>query len=351
MKTASMRALGACFLYLVHFVWVAPSASAQVLIPAPNRVEHVYDPTRNILFITTSTSVLRWDVASQSLLTPFNNIGSNLSDIDVTPDGQFAYVGERTAGATSGFVRKVDLNTGTRTNITYNLSSLERGVDHLAITSNGKAFFTTDFAGSGWTPLHEITLADDSLDSRRSVRQSTGLVRGPDRSLLFLQESNISSGPIFTYSALSDSFPAGRNTNSFVGGVPAAVNRNGSLVAFGNSLLDDSLSTVDLLPGGAGGYQFDPLQDVLYIADVSTEEVIAVNTTTLAELGRIPIGEPISGANNMSISGDARYLFVSTASGIRQLANPFAVPEATSFCLLALGAVALYATSRRSLGE
>lgn len=329
----------------------ASTVKAQVLIPISDRVEHVFDDTRNLLYVTTTSgTVERWSVDSQMLLSPFTGIGSSLSDIDVTIDGSFAYVGDATAGATAGFIRKVDLSDGSRTNLTYNLDRQERGVDELVISNNGKAFFTTNFSGSGWNPLREINLSTDSLSPRTDalgsgfgseVRQSTGIARGPDRSLLFFQESNISSGPIFTYSGNTDSFIEQRNTSSFVGNLPAAVNRNGTLIAFRGSLLDPNLDTVELLPGTPGGYQFDPLQDILYIADTSSNEIIAVDSSNAAELDRFPIGESISGNNRMSISSDSRFLFVTTNSGVRQISNPLAVPEPKSMAILLIGTVSL----------
>src|SRR3954447_16517396 len=83
---------------------VAPhvSMAASILIPVANRVDHVYDPTRNLLYITASDGTLqRWSIASQSLLAPYTG-GVNLSGVDITPDGASAYAGEATAGATSG---------------------------------------------------------------------------------------------------------------------------------------------------------------------------------------------------------------------------------------------------------
>src|SRR6476646_6182290 len=138
--------LAACLILIVIGDRAFP---ASILIPVPDRVEHVYDPTRNLLYITTTGGFLqRWDVQNAALLPPFIGVGSSLTGIDITTNGQFAYIGDGTAGVSNGFVRKVNLSTGVRTNITYPLSSLERGVTAVAIASNNRAIFTTDFAGS-----------------------------------------------------------------------------------------------------------------------------------------------------------------------------------------------------------
>lgn len=312
---------------------------ASILIPVANRVDHVYDPTRNLLYITaTDGTIQRWSVASKTLLSPYT-VGVNLSGIDITPDGAFAYAGESVAGVTDGFVRKVNLNDGTRTNISYPIGGGETGVVAVRMASNGKVLFTTNFAGSGDVPLHIIDVATDTVTSPRNVTQSTGIASGPDRSLLFFQEGNISSGPIFTYTAATNTFANDKDTSSYVGSEPAAVNRNGTLIAFKNSLLNPALNTVDIVPGSIGGYQFDPFRDILYVADTATDSVRAYNSSTLSFLGQISIGQDITGDNRMSISSDTKYLFVTTSTGVRMLDNTFAIPEPTTIVLFGMGAI------------
>src|SRR5262245_74118 len=98
--------------------------------------------------------------------------------------------------------------------------------------ASGKAFFDSRFAGSGWVPLHQIDLSTDAITVRLpSVRQDTHLHRGFDRSLFFLTESNISSGPIQAYYAATDSFSPSLDTGRFMGSVQSAVSRDGSRIA------------------------------------------------------------------------------------------------------------------------
>jgi hypothetical protein len=87
--------------------------------------------------------------------------------------------------------------------------------------ANGKGMVSTGFEGSGWTPFRELNLATDTLTQRSDagsvfgqVRQNTHIHRSSDRSLFFMTESNISSGPIFTYNATTDTFPNRAETNT-----------------------------------------------------------------------------------------------------------------------------------------
>src|SRR5262245_59954498 len=72
------------------------SALAHTLIPVANRREHVFDNLRNILYIATSQGTVdRYDVATNTLLTPFTTTaGVSLNGIDISFDNQFLYVAD-----------------------------------------------------------------------------------------------------------------------------------------------------------------------------------------------------------------------------------------------------------------
>src|ERR1700722_6216363 len=62
------------------------------LIPVSNYNDLVFDPSRDLLYITTSSGqVQRWDVATQQLL-PAWNVGNVLEGADITPDDNSLYV-------------------------------------------------------------------------------------------------------------------------------------------------------------------------------------------------------------------------------------------------------------------
>src|SRR4051812_45649292 len=61
-------------------------STGPTLIPAPNRADMVYDQGRDILYITSGNQVLRYQLASDSFLTPFQ-LSGNLMGLDLSPDG------------------------------------------------------------------------------------------------------------------------------------------------------------------------------------------------------------------------------------------------------------------------
>ncbi len=303
------------------------------LIPVSNRRNLIYDGSRGLLYITTSDGLVqRYDPATQTLLSPWH-VGVGLYGADITPDGAFLYATEAVRGATQGMLHKVNLNDGTVTNFGYNLSFYEGGTWAVSIANNGKALFTSRFEGSGWVPLRQIDLTTDDFAARTDapgsggggqVRQDTHIRRGGDRSLLFLMESNISNGPIFTYNAAGNSFPHNATTNYFLGASTGSVSRDGSLIAMkiGSDVrvMDASLNVVVTLHNLGGGQVFDATRDVLYA--VTSTQIIAYDTTTWADSYRFDIGQTVPAATpfdsgEMTVSNDGALLFYSTPTGVR----------------------------------
>ena len=156
-------------------------------------------------------------------------MGIDLGGGDITPDGKYLYIADRGANA----VRKVDLSSGQVTRLTYIADCGDGRAWDLRILSDGYAYFTAQFGGSGSIIFRRISLADDSIGDVPGVyllQQKAPLARSADRRTLFWQEPNISNGPIALYDAATDVVVSSLATYQFVGGAEA-VNRNGQLVA------------------------------------------------------------------------------------------------------------------------
>jgi hypothetical protein len=229
---------------------VHPALAAPV-VPVPDHQDLVYDPTRNMLYVTTAHgTVERYDVARQTLLAPLQvgasvlppfqspvQAGAPLLGADITPDGKYLYVADGQRGATQGWFHAVNLSTGAVTDLRYDLTSASWDI---RLDANGKGFADEQFEGSGWVPLYVVDTATNTLTPANGVpgggggpgvRQNTMIRRGADRSLFFFTESNISSGPIFDYDVAAGTWSKEVDTNAFLDNAPSAVNRNGTLIA------------------------------------------------------------------------------------------------------------------------
>lgn len=311
-------------------------AEAQTtLIPVPDRRDHVYDPSRGILLITTSNGfVERYDVANRQLLSPFE-VGVSLNGADISPDNAFLYVGEDRGGITQGLVRKVNLTDGTHVNVAYNRYYNELGVWDLALGGNGKGLVTTRKRNAtGTNPLREIDLSNDSLIIRDDapgtnhlghVERETLISRSSDRTMLFLTESEFGASLRITYYAVSNTFIRGIEVDTTLRDHLSAVSRDGFLIAMeyedAITIIDPLLDTLQTVPGTTG-VAFHPTEDILFVGN--HDEIIIYDTNTWAEMARTPLGEFIAssealGNGVMSVSHTGEFLFVSTPSGVRIL--------------------------------
>ena len=295
----------------------------------------VFDFAGQRLYISTSNGFIqRYNIAADQLEAPFNP-GGSLNGIDIARDNSFLLVAQDTVGISQGTVHKVNSSTGAITNINYTRESGEGGVFDVAIGSNGLAFVTTDYEGSGWTPVRQIVLATNAISVRNDVPGSNGhevtdftqIHRSADGTRLYFLEGNISSGPIFTYSATTNTFGPGVDTESFPSS--AAVNRNGTLLGtliFGNGASLDTapnFNYVHSFSAPNSGVAFDALTDTFYAVNTSTNEIIAYDTNTYAEKFRLDIGESMDsffqqfGVGTLVASPDGVHLALSTPSGVR----------------------------------
>ena len=321
------------------------------LIPDTTRRDMVFDFAGQNLYISTSTGLIKtFELSTLTFGTSYNP-GGLLNGIDIARDDSFLLTAQNDVGISQGTFHRVDIATGTIIDIHYDLAFGEIGAWDVAIASNGLALVTTQFDGSGWTPLHQIDLDTNVVTVRTDdpgsggegmVIGDTQIYRSADGTRLLFMETNISGGPVFTYSGVSNTFGPSADTNFFLASASGAVNRTGDIVALRtvepatlytppDFIFLHSFNEID------SGIAFDGGQDVFYGVDSTTDQIIAYSTTTFDELFRLDIGEDVPewsmmfGTGTLVASADGRWLALETDSGIRlfQLAAPTPTPTPT----------------------
>src|SRR5438046_156427 len=99
---STVRILLVACLFSVH-----SGFAVGTLIPAPNRVDMVHDTARDVLYITSGNSVLRYHVGSDAFLSPIQLTGTLLG-IDLSTDGNTLVVADRTRTESNVWVHVVD---------------------------------------------------------------------------------------------------------------------------------------------------------------------------------------------------------------------------------------------------
>ena len=329
----------------VFLAALADQSSGQgTLISLTTRRGMVFDHAGNHLYIATSSGTVQAYNLSTNQFDNTYTIGSSLNGIDIASDDSFLLAAENSVGISQGTFYRLSLPSGTVTNVNYTRASNEGGAWDVAIGSNGLALVTTQFQGSGWVPLRQINLANNSVSVRSDapgsggggqVRQNTKIERSADGTRLYLLESNISNGPLFTYSAVTNSFSSAIQSDTFLDSSGAAVNRDGTVL--GTLLNDypyigatntslDTAATFNYVHGFSGmnaGVAFDGVQNIFYTIGNGGTQIIAFDTNTFSELFRLNIGETASGnatqfgTGTLVASQDGQHLALATSSGIR----------------------------------
>jgi hypothetical protein len=325
---------------------VVPSA----LIPVSDPRGLVYDPVLNQLEIINGGSVLQFSTQYQQIVGSIGVSGGNLDGADVTSDGNYLYVTDPALYGSQGEVHKINLNTHAITNLTYTHVSGETGTWDVALGANGIGLLDTTNTSSSMVPLRQINLNTGALTTLTSdpgaggagkLPSNTLISRSADRSLFLFTESNLSTGPIFTYSPNTNTFTAGPNLGANLTNSLSAVNRNGTLMAIegpgGLLVMDQHFNVHNFLQGLDGGVAFDPNQDVMYAVDSATDQIVAYNTDTWQVMYQMAVGQTTTpgqafGTGVMTVSSDSKWLFLTTPSGVREYSLPDQNP-ATHFSI------------------
>jgi hypothetical protein len=149
------------------FEALEPRLTPTTFIPVPDRNDLIFDPTRDVLYITTASGLVqRWDMATQKLLTPWN-VGGILEGGDITQDGKYLYVADGVpVTGHLGVLHQVDLASGAVTNLTYPLGMNEFGGYAVAVASTGKVLVSGQ--GSDYSiPIEEYDPASNSFTHSR----------------------------------------------------------------------------------------------------------------------------------------------------------------------------------------
>jgi len=301
--------------------------------------EIVVDPCNEHVYVTNSSSnrVEDYAVASGALQAPIP-VGSVPVGLDVTPDNRQLYVAN--SGGTN--LSLVDLATR-REQTKINFTSGFSGDTALsvAITANGKALFSTTFAGSGFGGrLLSADVTNGAVTQRTdffingTTTEATFLRPSADHTVVGAIAGDISSGPVFVYRAAADAFAPEHDLNGFIETV--AVDPHGTLIAVQGALvLDTNLNLLGTVTGGAGGpfAAFGPSGAVLYRPKSNGIEIVdaahflvtgtipvSADTLTVSASAVRPLHGPSIG--DLVVSSDGKWLAVITDHGITILAIP-----------------------------
>ena len=183
---------------LFSFLGILPANGEGVFVAAPSRVDVAYDNARGVLYISNGGELLRYEVSSQSFLTPIT-LGGTLEGMDISPDGSSLVVADDSTSGGQVWVYIVSLATLTYQKVTFPAAFYEVGTFTAAYGNNGGILISSEFGGSGTVPLRWYDPATNTTTVVATVQQDTMLRASADHSVIALAESNSSDGPFDRY--------------------------------------------------------------------------------------------------------------------------------------------------------
>jgi YVTN family beta-propeller protein len=302
-----------------------PVVDGGLLIPLSGTLrEIVIDSCNEHVYVSNEAQneIEDYAIATGALASPIL-VGSQPQGFDITPDNRRMYVAN--TGGTN--ISVVDLSTRQelkKINVPPNSSN--DTPYSLAIASNGKALFSTTFAGSGFGGrMMSLDLASEVVNQRTdffsngTTTEATIVKAGADRSTVAAVAGDISSGPVFAYHSAADTFSPERDLNAFVSRV--AVSSDGTLILVNATyVFDGSLNLLGTVTGGGPWGAFGPSDAVAYRAATGAIEVLS--SSRFLVTGSIPVTADTiqstggSWVGNLAVSSDGKWLAMITDHGI-----------------------------------
>jgi Ca2+-binding RTX toxin-like protein len=324
--------------------------SLEAVISPAGFSAYVYDPQRNVIhFVSSNGTVQDWDV-TQKAFVGSTGIGGTPGSVDITPDGSYLLIGNKTPILTSlpgapqtyvDDVTRLNLTTHAVDHIQFSIDygGLERGVSRVAVAADGTVIASTDFAGSGFTPIREFNGETahptvTNVGGLSFTSQSSYLAVSDTRQHIVVQPANISDGPLHVFSSATDSITASNDlyslgTSGFNSGEVAYNEARGLIVdvLYNNIfVLNGQLNKVADLThfqqiGGVLGAGFDTDGNHLFLWEGVPQQILVIDTSTWQQVGAMSVQTPETTgfvgnpAGTMTVIDGGQALLLGAGSG------------------------------------
>lgn len=181
----------------------------------------VHDQTRNILYFSIDDgTIARYDLATGSLLSSIT-LGGTLGGLDISNDDAFLYVAQQDyvtlpSGFIENTVHRIDLSDLSSQDFTFESQDAfgeETGVFDVAALADGSVLASTNFPGSGFTPIMRLsnfdgtfTAATTAISGAASSIEASTFYTTFDGSHTLVVESNISNSAFHLFSEAAGTF-------------------------------------------------------------------------------------------------------------------------------------------------
>lgn len=318
-------------------------AHAVTLIPAASRADMVHDAKRGLVYVTNGPYLLRYDLATSTLLPPIT-LGGNLMGADLSPDEDTLVVADTAGSSTDSWVYLVSLDSLAITQVKVPKAFGEGGTYVAVYGADGNVYTTSTFNGSGWIPFRRLDVANGTWTTLASVRQDTMLSPSGSAQNIAFAEANTSDGAWGTYDIWSGQIVRreGYTDGTSWFNYEIATDQYGlqfAIPTYGGTFVYDDLyekiGTLGVYAGGQPiGVAYHPVDEIAYFPWATTSQVRVYDMTTLTQVGAYDFGDQFGSNGNWAfmqgrtrLSRDGSLLMVSVTGGIA-LQNQYAALHA-----------------------
>jgi len=302
-----------------------PACHGGTFIHAPNRVDMVHDPVRNILYITSGSDVLRYHLESQQFLTPFN-LGGTLKGIDLSPDSRLLAVADDSFAG----IHMVDLQTGLDSTVKFQPDFVEEGGFSVAFDREGHVLIGTIGRDASLRRYNPITGVATTL--LPEICGNAMLSPNASGDVISFSESGRSDGPWGRYRLgdgnIEERTGYAKGTAAF--NYETGISRNSDQFAIvhtrGASIYNEAFLKVMTLGETSSqpiGVVYDPSKNIVYFSWSGTQEVRAFETINFDQTATYDLGFTFKNSDSaftegrLKISRDGSMLFATVGEGIR----------------------------------
>jgi len=306
--------------------------AAGTFIPASSRFDVVYDATRDLVYITNGDHVLRYQLSTNTFLTPFV-VGRNLRGLDLSPDGNTLVIGEEMALGEFVWVYVINLRTQQLQQTLFPRAFAEGGTYAIAYGSEDTVLITCTIQGSGDCPLRKYIPSTGFWQQLGLIRNFSMARTSGDLSIVGIGETDSSDGPYDRYRISDGNFlrkfgPTGAGWYTYEIGV----NRDGTQYAiptlFGTQIADANLTKFHVIGQSFGpqpiGVVYHPVENTVYFAWSGSTEVRAFDTVNFNQTAAYDFEYLFTDPGNrpfkwghLKMSSDGSLLFATVEGGVR----------------------------------
>lgn len=327
-----------CTIFLTAIVFATHETvnAAGTFIPAPSRIDMVYDAGRDIVYITNGDSVLRYHLGSDTFMPPFVMPGASLAGIDLSPDGNTLVFADRRRLDPHVWIYVINLQTEQLRQQLFPRSFMEGGTYAVAYGSADTVLITSIFEGSGWIPLRKFNPGTGLYSELRQVRNNSMVTSSGDLGIIGYVEADSSDGPFGRYRIADGNLLAksGYTDGTSWYNYEMGVNRDGTQYAIptynGTYICDANLTKFHLVGQYAGpqpiGVVYHPVENTVYFAWRDSTEVRAFDTGSFVQTAAYDFEHMFANTGNwafregrLRISRDGSLLFATVNGGVRYL--------------------------------